>query len=353
MVRAVIFGCAGETLNDEEKKFFERAQPTGFILFERNCQTPPQLKKLIADLKECVGRGDDITILIDQEGGRISRLNHMYWRLPPSAQDFGELYEENSDVGFQACYENALLIGQDLVNLGINVNCAPLADLPSLDAHPVIGDRAFSSYPDITSNLSLAMIQGLQDRGVIPVLKHMPGHGRATVDSHEALPIITASKQELYEHDLDAFKQVLTSLHQLLRPMPWAMTAHAIYSAIDDQLPATFSPKVIDSVIRGYLDFQGFLVSDCLTMKALKGSMMERTEKAMKAGCDAVLHCNGHLAEMIDVASVVPYLTDTAKEVLEDSKPVPHHQVIDTVAIENSVKKAFETLRPTASFKRV
>ncbi len=351
MVKAAIFGCSGEILTVEEKAFFERIQPLGFILFERNCQNPPQLKKLISDLKECVGR-NDARILIDQEGGRISRLNHMYWRVPPKAKEFGELYELDPDAAYQAVYDNALLISYDLLNLGINVNCAPVADLPSLDSHPVIGDRAFSAYPDVTSTLCLAMIQGLQDMGMIPVLKHFPGHGRATVDSHERLPVIKTAKQDLFEFDFDCFKQVLTALNHMLRPSPWGMTSHVVYSAIDDKNPATFSSKVIDSIIRGYLDFQGFLVSDCLTMEALEGTMGERAERAIKAGCDAVLHCNGRLAEMIDVASFVPELDDNALACLEDSIPKKTYSTLDPTTLENNVKKAFDMSRILARSKR-
>jgi beta-N-acetylhexosaminidase len=346
MMRAVIFGCAGETLNDEERKFFKRVQPVGFILFERNCQNPPQLKKLVADLKETVER-DDVMILIDREGGRISRLNHMYWRTPPAPQEFGDLYDFNSDLAYQACYDNALLIGNDLSHLGINVNCAPIADLPTYDSHPFLLDRSFSSYSDVSYNLCLAMAQGLQDMGVVPVLKHMPGHGRTHVDSHDDLPIITASKTELYETDFACFKNVLTYMNQLLRPTPWGMLAHAVYTAFDDKLPATYSSTIIDNVIRGYLDFQGFLISDCLTMKALRGSMSERTEMAMKAGCDTVLHCSGNLAEMVEIASVIPCLGDTALEVLEDSMPIPTHNEINVIELETSIKKSFDQMKAT------
>ena len=351
MTKAVIFGVAGESLTDEEKSFFERTQPLGFILFARNCQTPPQLKKLVKELKECVGR-DDVKILIDQEGGRISRLNHSYWRVPPKGQDFGDLYEISPDVAYQAVYDNALLISYDLAALGINVNCAPIADLPAPNADPVISDRAFSAYPEITSYLCVGMIQGLQDMGITPVLKHLPGHGRAEVDSHHKLPIITADKKDLYEHDLLAFKQVLTSLNNLLRPSPWGMTAHIIYTAFDDKNPATFSSKIIDNIIRGYLDFQGFLVSDDLNMEALKGSISERAEQAITAGCNAVLHCNGDFQEMVEVASVVPELEDIDYEILNDAEPQKIYDQLDPTGLESSVKKAFETPADTVAARR-
>jgi len=351
MTKAVIFGVSGETLTDDEKTFLERAQPLGVILFERNCQTPPQLKKLVKDIKECIGR-DDVKILIDQEGGRISRLNRTYWRHPQAPQEFGDLYEVNSDVAYQAAYDNALLIGYDLQSLGINVNCAPLADLPAVDADPVISNRAFSPYPEITSSLCIATIQGLQDLGMIPVLKHFPGHGRATVDSHKSLPIIKENKKELYEHDLSAFHQVLTSINQLLRPVPWGMTAHVVYTAFDEVNPATFSSKVIDNIIRGYLDFQGFLISDCITMGALQGSMADRADRAIQAGCNAVLHCNGDFAEMVEVASVVPELEDMELEMLEDSMPTKAFETIDPTVLEANIKKAFDSAHTTPVARR-
>jgi beta-N-acetylhexosaminidase len=294
-----------------------------------------------------------VRILIDQEGGRISRLNPMYWRVGAKTEEFGELFEIHPDAAYQAVYDNALLISNDLLNLGINVNCAPIADVPSLDSHPVIGDRAFSAYPEVTANLCLAMIQGLQDMGITPVLKHFPGHGRATVDSHENLPVVSASKNDLYDVDFECFKKIITSMNHTLKPLPWGMTAHVVYKAIDDQYPATFSSKVIDNIIRGYMDFQGFLVSDCLTMNALSGGMGQRAENALKAGCDAVLHCNGNIDEMIDVAAYATELDDHGMERLADSIPKKNHQTIDTVALESSVKKSMDLLSSAPTAKRI
>ncbi len=351
MVKAVIFGCSGTILTDSEKSFFERVQPLGFILFERNCQTPVQLKNLVTSLKECVGRGD-VRILMDQEGGRISRLPGNYWRVPPKASLFGDLYENDPDTAYQAAYSNALLIASDLNALGINVNCAPLADVPFLGAHPVISDRAFSSYVDVTAALCVAVIQGLQHMGITPVLKHFPGHGRAMVDSHEKLPVIKTSKQDLFDSDFDCFKQVLATLHQTLCAEPWGMTAHAVYTAIDDYYPATFSSKVIDNIIRGAMDFQGFLVSDCLTMNALHGPMMERVRYAIEAGCDAVLHCNGDFSEMLDVASVVPELSDESVERLSDSVPQKIYDMVDIVELEANLKKAMTLSENAPLLKR-
>ena len=351
-MKAVIFGCSGETLTEEEKSFFERVDPLGFILFERNCKNPTQLKALTTELRNIIGRAD-VPILIDQEGGRISRLSHMYWRVPPKPGDFGELYEIDPDASYQAVYDNALLIAYDLMGAGINVNCSPIADLPTADADPIIGDRSYSAFPEVTSSLCLAMIQGLQDMGITPILKHFPGHGRATLDSHKQLPVITASLTELHEYDLNCFKEILISLNQLLRPLPWGMTAHIVYTAVDPENPATFSSKVIDNIIRGYLDFQGFLVSDCLTMNALSGTMGERAERAILAGCNAVLHCSGDLHEMIDVATSTPDLDDHALELLEDSKPLKTYATVQPAELEMSVKKAFDASRNLLHTKRM
>lgn len=340
-MKAVIFGCSGESLTDEEKSLFERANPLGFILFARNCKNPLQLKKLTDELKNVVGR-EDVPILIDQEGGRISRLNHAFWRVPPKPQDFGDIYAVDPNAAYQAVYDNALLIGYDLVSSGINVNCAPLADLPVPGAHPIISDRSFSPNLEANSTLCLAMIQGLQDMGITPILKHFPGHGRATVDSHEALPVIDVSLTDLYAEDFSCFKQILTAMNQLLRPLPWGMTAHIVYSAIDAERPATFSTSVIDNIIRGYFDFQGFLVSDDIDMSALSGSKGERAKLSIEAGCDAILQCNGKLEDMLDVAANTPELSDESLERFYDSRPQKTYETVHPSELETSVQKAFE-----------
>lgn len=346
-MKAVIFGCSGESLTNEERSLFERVNPLGFILFARNCQNPIQLKKLTDDLKAVVGR-EDVPILIDQEGGRISRLNQSFWRVPPKPQEFGDLFSVDPDGAYQAVYDNALLIGYDLLTSGLNVNCAPIADLPTEDAHPVISDRSFSSELEVNSTLCLAMIQGLQDMGIIPVLKHFPGHGRATVDSHKALPVVDTALSDLYGQDFNCFKQVLTAMNQLLRPLPWGMTAHIVYKAIDADRPATFSSSVIENVIRGHFDFQGFLVSDDIDMEALSGSKGERALYAVEAGCDAVLQCNGNLDDMIDVAAAVPEISDESLERLHESRPEKTYETVHPSELETSVKKAFEISKRVA-----
>lgn len=337
-MKAVIFGCSGPVLSDEEKAFFERVNPLGFILFERNCMDPSQLKNLVKDLKTCVGR-DDLPILIDREGGRISRLNTKFWRTPPSPKVFGDLYEIDADAVYDAVYNNARLMAYDLVEMGLSVNCTPLADVPSFGAHPVISDRAFSHDVDVVTSLCMASIEGTQDMGITPVLKHFPGHGRAMVDSHEDLPVIHTPLRDLVDIDFYAFKAILSMLHETLRPLPWGMTAHIVYKEIDDQAPATFSSKVIDHIIRGHLDFQGFLISDCLTMKALKGSMGERAKHAIEAGCDAILHCNGDLMEMVEVAANVMEINDNSLSSLEESKLTLKSSSIDTLLLEQSIQE--------------
>lgn len=337
-MKAVIFGCAGPVLADEEKAFFERVDPLGFILFDRNCIDPSQLKKLVQDLKSCVGR-DDIPILIDREGGRISRLNPKFWRIPPSPRTFGDVYDVDPDAVYEAVYNNARLMAHDLAEMGFLVNCTPLADVPLSDAHPVISDRAFSHDIDVVTSLCMASIEGTQDMGIVPVLKHFPGHGRAMVDSHEELPIVRSSLKDLVDVDFYAFKAILSTLHETLRPLPWGMTAHIVYQQIDDQWPATFSSKVIDHIIRGHLDFQGFLISDCLTMKALKGTMGSRAERAIEAGCDAVLHCNGDLMEMVEIAANVPVIDDHSLSLLKESIPTQKFKTLNSPLLEQSIQE--------------
>lgn len=300
--KAVIFGCHTTQLLDEEKAFFQRTNPLGFILFARNCQSIPQVQQLVHDLRQTVDR-QDAPILIDQEGGRVSRLLPPQWRKAPPAQTFGIMAEEDPEKASWCVKANAWLIGRELELLGINVNCAPVVDVLQETTHSIIGDRAFSYHPDIVATLALQAIKGFQESGIIPVIKHIPGHGQATVDSHERLPVVSASLESLASSDFEAFRQVCQHFKRQTDVSPWAMTAHVVYSSIDPTAPATQSPIVIESVIRGHIGFTGFLVSDCLTMKALDGSLGKRARRSLDAGCDAVLHCSGVLEEMIEVAA--------------------------------------------------
>ncbi len=284
---AAIFGCSGTALSPDERSFFRDADPLGFILFARNIETPDQVRGLVTALRGAVGR-DDAPVLIDQEGGRVARLGAPHWRKYPSARAIAALGEEAARLG-------ARLIADDLAALGITVNCMPVLDLPAAEADPIIGDRAYGARPDGVIALARAVCAGLLAGGVLPVIKHMPGHGRATVDSHKDLPRVAAPLALLEAHDFAPFRA--------LAQMPWAMTAHVVYTAIDPDDAATVSPRLIAGTIRGSIGFDGFLVSDDLSMQALAGPIGARARKALAAGCDAVLHCNGRMDEMIEVAS--------------------------------------------------
>ena len=283
----VIYGCEGLNLTQAEQDFFNKAQPLGFILFERNCESPLQVKALIAQLKACVNH-TDVPILIDQEGGRVVRLKPPHWLPRPAAKTL---------TSAQAVYDNALSMAHELVELGVTVNCAPCADLLIDGAADIIGDRAFSADPAIVTEYSLAMLKALEDGGIIPVIKHLPGHGRAPVDSHEELPVVEIDYATLNQTDFVPFKALAKA-----SKIAWGMTAHVIYSDIDPINVATQSRHVIDSIIRTEIGFKGFLVSDCLTMKALSGSFEEKARKSLQAGCDAVLMCKGTVQEFEDVA---------------------------------------------------
>ncbi len=287
MPRSVIFGCSGKTLTNEEKEFFRDARPFGFILFARNIENPEQVKALVAALKSCVSH-EFIPVLIDQEGGRVARLKPPHWEHPAPC---GTFECEKDPAG--AAYESAYNIGKELAELGINVDCAPMLDVRQTDAHDIVGDRAFSEDPKIVAGLGRSFAEGLMDTGVYPVIKHIPGHGRAKCDSHEDLPVVDASLEELRAVDFPPFIA--------LNDAPFAMTAHIIYKAIDAENCATESKKVIE-LIRDEIGFKGLIMSDDLSMKALKGSFADRTRKSLDAGCDIVLHCNGDMKEMAEIA---------------------------------------------------
>ncbi len=283
----VIYGCEGVTLTQIEQKFFSKAQPLGFILFERNCQSPIQVKALIAQLKACVNH-TDVPILIDQEGGRVVRLKPPHWQPRPAAKTL---------TCAQMVYDNALSMANELLELGITVNCAPCADLLIEGADDIIGDRAFNADPAIVTEFSLAMLKGLEDGGITAVIKHLPGHGRAPVDSHEELPVVETPHSILKQTDFVPFKALAAA-----SKLAWGMTAHVIYTDLDSVNVATQSKHVIDSIIRSEIGFKGFLVSDCLTMKALTGTFAEKAQRSLAAGCDALLMCKGTIEEFEEVA---------------------------------------------------
>ena len=286
--KAVILGLSGTSVSEAERAFFSNENPLGFILFARNCDSKKQITALAEELRHIVGR-KNAPILIDQEGGRVARLKPPHFRKALPAGDYAALAARDLPLAIEAVTLNSRLMAAELVDMGITVDCAPVADLLFEDAHTIIGDRSFGNTPDQVIALAGAMAKGLMHGGITPIIKHIPGHGRAKVDSHDKLPIVDATRKEL---DATDFK-VFTALHTI----PWAMTAHIIYSAIDPDHPATLSKKVID-VIRKDIGFNGILISDDLSMNALQGDFADRTKRAFAAGCDLVLHCNGKMEEM-------------------------------------------------------
>ena len=316
--RAVIFGCTGPSLTDWERAFFADSDPLGFILFRRNCETPDQIRALVTALRGTVNRAD-APVLIDQEGGRVARLRPPHWEARPAAGLFAALAERDSDRALEAVRLNARLLAEDLRPLGITVDCAPVLDLRWPDAHEVIGDRAFGSEPARVAALGRAFCEGLLAGGVLPVVKHMPGHGRALCDSHHDLPRVTAPLADLERSDFEAFR--------LLADAPWGMTGHIVFEAIDPARPATTSPKVISEIIRTTIGFNGVLVSDDLSMKALSGGLGERAAASLAAGCDVALHCNGEPAEMEAVTAAAGPLGAAAQRRLaaaESRLPAPN-----------------------------
>ena len=291
---AVIFGCAGPQLAADEDRFFRDIDPLGFILFARNCETPDQIRSLTQALRASVGR-DDAPILIDQEGGRVQRLKPPTWRAAPAAGRFGGLAHADPAAAVEAARLNARLIAAELQDVGVNVDCLPCLDVPAPDGHDIIGDRAFGNDPNLVATLGRAVADGLIAGGVLPVAKHMPGHGRARADSHLELPIVDTPATELETTDFAPFSA--------LADLPLGMTAHVVYSDIDADAPATVSRKVIDDIIRKRIGFDGLLMSDDLGMQALAGDFATRTSAALAAGCDVVLHCSGVMSEMKEVAA--------------------------------------------------
>ena len=300
--RAFITGLSGLTLTADERAFLREARPWGLILFKRNIQDKTQVTDLIKEvLEELVA---DAPVLVDQEGGRVQRLGPPHWPAYPAGAAYGRLYDRDAGAGLTAARLGARLIAADLAQLGINVDCLPLADVPVSGADRVIGDRAYGETPAKVAAIAAAIAEGLAAGGVLPVLKHIPGHGRANADSHEKLPVVHAPRATLEASDFAAFRP--------LKKLPLAMTAHVVFTAIDPVLPATTSATMIGEVIRGLIGFDGILMSDDISMGALSGSIAERTRAAIAAGIDVVLHCNGKLDEMQAVAAAAPELAGDA-----------------------------------------
>jgi len=330
MTTAAILGCAGPTLTEEEHRFFRDSDPLGFILFKRNCETSDQVRALVRALRDSVGRAD-APVLIDQEGGRVARLRPPAWRAAPAPGRIGALAVRDRDRGLEAARLNAMLMGRELADLGVNVDCTPVLDLQFPGAHAgVVGDRALGSDPELVAALGRATCEGLLAAGVEPVIKHIPGHGRALTDSHHDLPRVDASLRELRATDFVPFRR--------LADMPWGMTCHVVYASIDPDRPATQSPKVIAEIVRGEIGFDGILVTDDLCMKALQGSLGERTRRSLAAGCDVALHCTGDLDEMREVAAAAGPLSPAARRRLDRRSAPPAATVVDLRAGESRLE---------------
>jgi beta-N-acetylhexosaminidase len=297
-MRAAIYGLEGLELSDEEKRFFRDSEPAGFILFKRNCDNPDQLKRLTDSLRDLAGRAD-LPILIDQEGGRVARMRPPEWPAFPAAERFADLYALAPSSALEAARSNARAIALSLRACGINVNVLPLLDVRQPGASDIIGDRALGSEPMQVAALGRVVLDGMASAGVVGIVKHMPGHGRALVDSHKELPVVSAAAEEL-EADLEPFERLASA--------PMGMTAHVVYTAWDPDHPASLSPTVIGDIIRGRIGFDGFLMSDDLGMEALQGDFGSRAAGVVRAGCDAALHCSGKMDEMVAVAAAVPAL---------------------------------------------
>jgi beta-N-acetylhexosaminidase len=303
--RAFITGVSGTELTAAEREFIRAERPWGFILFKRNVATPAQVAALVAELRVVAG-APDAPVLIDQEGGRVQRLGPPHWPVYPPGAIFSTLYDADSALGLTAARLSARLIAADLADLGITVDCLPLADVPVPGADGVIGNRAYGTSPGKVAAIARAVTEGLEQGGVLPVLKHIPGHGRATADTHFKLPTVDTPRDELERTDFAAFKP--------LADLPMAMTAHVVFSAVDPAHPATTSATMIAQVIRGAIGFQGLLMSDDVSMNALSGNIAERTRAIFAAGCDIALHCNGNIEEMREVAAQTPELSGKALE---------------------------------------
>lgn len=298
-----MFGCQGRKLLPRERKLFAECDPFGFILFDRNISSPGQVRALVGELKESVRR-KNVPILIDQEGGRVVRLRPPHWPVVPSAKDL--ISREGGDVErmSRAVFVSSRLVAQELANLQITINCMPVLDLEIDSGHEIIGDRAYAGEPEIVAKCGRSACQGSLDGGVLPVIKHLPGHGRATSDSHVSLPFVRNRLAELVRTDFAPFRA--------LCDMPIGMTAHVVFSDIDPNRPATTSPVVISEIIRGYIGFDGLLLTDDICMSALEGSLSERAKASLLAGCDVVLHCSGVFSEMCELVRNITAMSNAS-----------------------------------------
>src|SRR5271169_1655709 len=301
-MRAFITGVAGPALTGEERQFLKDSQPWGLILFKRNVVDPESVRRLVGDLRDAVGW--QAPVLIDQEGGRVQRLGPPHWPSYPPGAAYSALYDRDRELGLAVAKLGARVMAADLTDLGIDTDCLPLGDLRVEGADPIIGDRAYGAEPAKVAAIAAAIAEGLLEGGVLPVLKHLPGHGRANADSHQKLPVVGTDRAALEATDFAAFRP--------LAALPLGMTAHVVFTAIDPVAPATTSVTIVRDVIRDSIGFEGLLMSDDISMGALTGSLGERTKAALAAGCDMVLHCNGQIAQMREVAAATPLLAGEA-----------------------------------------
>lgn len=323
MRSALITGLFGKLLTDDEAAFLKSSRPCGIILFSRNCESHQQIRTLISAAKEAVGAAD-LLVLIDQEGGRVQRLRPPLGRALPAASAYAAIFAQDERAACRAAKSAARLVAEDLASLGINTDCAPVLDVPVAGSHAIIGDRAYGATPEQVAKIGRAVAEGFIGQGMLPVIKHIPGHGRAMEDSHYDLPVVTASREELSRTDFEAFR--------LMADMPVAMTAHVVFTTIDKDNPASTSSIVTRDVIRGEIGFDGLLMSDDLSMKALSGSIRLRAEAVIDAGSDLALHCNGDLSEMQQAAAGVPRLEGRARERFEKALAITEQRRTFNVA---------------------
>jgi beta-N-acetylhexosaminidase len=329
--KSMILGCSGHAITPEERSFYQGEQPWGFILFGRNISEPAQIADLVASLRDSVGR--DAPVFIDQEGGRVQRIRPPILPHYPSGQALGDIYRQDRERGLRAAWLMSRLHAFDLLKFGINVDCLPVLDVPVEGSSNVIGNRAYGGDPVTVMEMGRAAAEGLKAGGVLPVMKHMPGHGRGFADSHHELPVVSVPRAELKAHDFMPFVALKDEL--------MAMTCHVVFTDIDPTNPATTSRKVIEEIIRGHIGFEGLLLSDDTSMNALKGTIGERAANIVAGGCDIVLHCNGVMDEMQQVVRNVPPLTGAA---LARTKAVEAAFGQDDGADETSIRAEFDAM---------
>ncbi len=334
--KAMILGCSGLTLTAEEIALYKAEQPWGFILFGRNIGDAQQITDLVASMRDAVGR-PDAPVLIDQEGGRVQRIRPPILQSYPNAQALGEIYTRDRDKGLRAAWLMSRLHAFDLTRFGITIDCLPVLDVPVEGASNVIGNRAYGFDPTMVTEMGQAAAAGLKAGGMLPVMKHMPGHGRGMVDSHHELPVVDVALDDLDNHDFVPFR----ALNQELM----GMSAHLVFKAVDPERPATTSKKVIQEIIRGRIGFDGLLMSDDSSMNALKGTLGERAANIISGGCDMVLHCNGVMSEMLQVVKEVPLLSGRS---LERAKAVEMGFPTADDADETSLREEFNAMLAVA-----